>query len=117
VRNIPKTPLLGKIGLRDETKTTSKPTKPTKIRSAAKSKEEEYRRATFMTTQLYPQMRTSAVRERVAAFCEDRSLDTGVLFMSGRNPSEGAGEKFSTATFAWVKILFQIATSLLDGPL
>ena len=88
MRNIPKTPLLGKRGLRDEMNTTSKPAKPTKIRNAAKSEEEEYRRATFMTTQLYPQMRTSTVRDRMAAFCEDRGLDASVLFMSDRSSSE-----------------------------
>ena len=28
-----------------------------------------------MTTQLYPQIRTSTIRERIAAFCEDGRLD------------------------------------------
>jgi hypothetical protein len=62
--------------------TTSRPIKPTKIRNAAKSDEEEYRRATFMTTQLYPQIRTSTMRDRIAAFCEDDRLGIGILFIS-----------------------------------
>ena len=75
MRNIPKTSFLGQRGLRDKMNTTSRPIKPTKIRNAAKSEEEEYRRATFMTTQLYPQIRTSTIRDRIAAFCEDRRLN------------------------------------------
>ena len=82
MRIIPKTSFLGKKGLREETNTTSRPIKPTNILSAAKSDEEEYRRATFMTTQLYPQIRTSTMRDRIAAFCEEGAPDISVLFIS-----------------------------------
>ena len=66
---------------------------PSKIRNAAKSDEEEYRRATFMTTQLYPHIRTSTVRDRIAAFCEDRDPDTGVLSIRCRITSKSTDEK------------------------
>ncbi len=82
VRNIPKTSFLGRRGFREEMNTTSRPIKPTRIRNAAKSDEEEYRRATFMTTQLYPQIRTSTIRDRIAAFCEDGRLGISILSIS-----------------------------------
>src|SRR5512139_1938538 len=79
---IPKTSFLGRRGFREETNTTSRPIKPTNILNAAKSEEEEYRRATFMTTQLYPQIRTSTMRDRMAALCEDGRLDISISFIS-----------------------------------
>ena len=84
MKNIPKISFLGKRALRDEINTTSRLIKPSKIRNAAKSEEEEYRRAIFTTTQLYPQMRTSTMSDRTAVLCEDRWLN---IFISSQSVS------------------------------
>ncbi len=80
-----------------------------------------------MTTQLYPQIRTSAIRERIAAFCEDRGLDLSIRFiitlmndssfpvardgLRACSPLILYGERFGTAPAATL----QQAYSVLDA--